>query len=152
MACLRSKMPKFQRAGMRVAIPTTFLIFDSYDMKSLWSRFGCNIFTGFKTASPFFKSFYELKLKTLKSWHFEASEDVMTKFKSQALHIIQNQILKCWWEWQPSLLHFILWKIDILFQKQATQTKHFDGESTKNYRSLPFCTNCAWTHKYVNWK
>ena len=35
--------------------------------------------------------FYELKLKTslsLKSWHFEASEDIMTKFQLQVLHII----------------------------------------------------------------
>ena len=40
---------------------------------------------------PIFQSFYELKLKTskLKSWHFEASEDIMTKFKTQALHIIR---------------------------------------------------------------
>ena len=30
----------------RVATPTSFLIFDSYDMKSLWFKFGHNIFTG----------------------------------------------------------------------------------------------------------
>ena len=36
----------------RVATPTSFLIFDSYDMKSLWGKFGNDIFTGFKMASP----------------------------------------------------------------------------------------------------
>ena len=28
-------------------------------------------------------------ISTLKSWHFEASEDIMTKFKSQGLYIIR---------------------------------------------------------------
>ena len=36
-----------------------------------------------------FQLFYEMKLKTSKSWHFEASKDIMTKFKSQDLHIIR---------------------------------------------------------------
>ena len=40
-----------------------------------------------------FQLFYEMKLKTSKSWHFEASEDIMTKFESQALHIIK---IKYW--------------------------------------------------------
>ena len=31
---------------------TRFLVFDSYDMKSLWGKFAYDIFTGFKTASP----------------------------------------------------------------------------------------------------
>ena len=31
---------------------------------------------------------------TIKSWYFEASEDIMTKFKSQALHIIKSNIIK----------------------------------------------------------
>ena len=49
-----------------------------------------------------FQSFYELKFKVL---YFEASADDMAKIKSQALHITQNQKLKCWGGWQPSLLH-----------------------------------------------
>ena len=32
-------------------------------------------------------------IPTLKSWHFEASEDIMTKFKSQGLHNIR---IKYW--------------------------------------------------------
>ena len=35
----------------RQATPTSFSIFDSYDMKSLWFKFGHDIFTGFKIAS-----------------------------------------------------------------------------------------------------
>ena len=32
-------------------------------------------------------------IPSLKSWHFEASEDIMTKFKSQGLHIIRIKYL-----------------------------------------------------------
>ena len=32
----------------REALPTSISIFDSYDMKTLWSEFGHDIFTGFK--------------------------------------------------------------------------------------------------------
>ena len=38
--------------GGRVATSTRFLIFDSYDIKSLWGKFGYDNFTGFKMASP----------------------------------------------------------------------------------------------------
>ena len=34
--------------GGRVATPTSFSIFDSYDMKSLGFKFGHDIFSGFK--------------------------------------------------------------------------------------------------------
>ena len=34
--------------GGRVATPTSFSIFDFYDMESLWFKFGYDIFTGFK--------------------------------------------------------------------------------------------------------
>ena len=40
-----------------------------------------------------FQLFYEMKLKTSKSCHFEASKYIMTKFKSQALHSIR---IKYW--------------------------------------------------------
>ena len=36
LACLWSKMPVSENEGGRRAIPTSFSIFDSYDMKSLW--------------------------------------------------------------------------------------------------------------------
>ena len=51
--------------GGRVATPTSFSIFDSYDMKTLRFRLGHENFTCFQL-------FYEMKLKTskLKSWHF----------------------------------------------------------------------------------
>ena len=51
----RPKMAIFRRAGIReggrVATPTSFSIFDSYDMKSLRFKFVHDIFTGFKIAS-----------------------------------------------------------------------------------------------------
>ena len=43
-------------------------------------------------------------IPTLKTCYFEASEDIMTIFKSQALHTIRMK-LKSQWEWQPSLPH-----------------------------------------------
>ena len=48
-------MPIFQRneEGGWVAVPTSFSIFDSYDMKCLLYKFGYIIITGFKMASPF---------------------------------------------------------------------------------------------------
>ena len=54
MGYLWSKIPMFQRAWLReggkVATPTGFSIFDSCDMKSLWFKFGHDIFAGFKMA------------------------------------------------------------------------------------------------------
>ena len=41
-------VPEGRIEGGRVATPTSFLIFDSYDIKSLSGKF--DIFTGFKTA------------------------------------------------------------------------------------------------------
>ena len=35
----------------RFATPTSFSMFDSYDMKSLWFKFGHDIFTDYKIAS-----------------------------------------------------------------------------------------------------
>ena len=43
-------VPEGRIEGGRVATPTSFLIFDSYDMKSLPGKF--DIFTGFKMANP----------------------------------------------------------------------------------------------------
>ena len=43
-------VPEDRNEGGRVATPTSFLLFDSYDMKSLWGEFGYEIFTGFKMA------------------------------------------------------------------------------------------------------
>ena len=49
----RPKMAISQRAGLKeggLPLPLAFLIFDSYDMKSLWFKFGHGIFAGFKMA------------------------------------------------------------------------------------------------------
>ena len=81
----------FQRAGMRkggrVATPTSFSIFDSFDMKSLASFEMARP----KVGMPVVWLFYEMNFKTskLKALHFQASEDILTKFKSQALQIIR---------------------------------------------------------------
>ena len=50
--------------GVRVATPTNFSIFDFYDMKSLWFKFGYDIFGGFK---DFNKNFHYIK--RLKNGH-----------------------------------------------------------------------------------
>ena len=54
--CLSSKMrnyvPEDTNEEGRVATPTSISIFDSYDMKILWCKFGHDIFSGFKMASP----------------------------------------------------------------------------------------------------
>ena len=108
--------------GDRVATPTKLLIFNSYDMKSLWGKFGYDILTGFKMASP--QSWDAL------SWHFKASEDIMTKFKSQALHIIKIKYWNAGWSGNPPFLILALWNIGILLHKLVTRTKHFDGKCT----------------------
>jgi hypothetical protein len=43
-------VPEGRNERGRVATPTSFSIFDSYDMKSLQSTFGHGIFTCFKMA------------------------------------------------------------------------------------------------------
>ena len=45
------------------------------------------------TTFNFFIHFIKWNWRPLKSWHFEASEHIMTKFKSQGLHIIR---IKYW--------------------------------------------------------
>ena len=62
---------------------------------------------------------------------FESSKDIMTKFESQALHVIR---IKYWKAGEsgnprnpPSLIP-ALWNIGILLHKQATRAKHFGPE------------------------
>ena len=62
---------------------------------------------------------------SLKCWHFESSEDIITKFKSQGLHIKR---IKCWnasGSGSPPSLIPALCNIGILLHKQATRIKHF---------------------------
>ena len=105
---------------------TNISIFDSYDMKTLWFKFGHDIFIGFKMASRYiwdalFQPFYVMKLKTpkFKVLAFEASEDIMTKFKSQGLHIIRIKYWNASGSGSPPSLIPALWNIGILLHKQA---------------------------------
>ena len=61
-----------------------------------------------------FQLFYEMKLKTLKSWHFEASKDIMTEFKSQTFHIIRIKYGNASGSGNPPSLIPVLRKIAIL--------------------------------------
>ena len=81
-----------------------------------------------KLGWPFFSHFINWRPLSLKAWHFEASEaeDVMTKFKSQAFHIIRNKYWNAGGSGNPSSLIPALWNIDIFLHKQATHTKHFE--------------------------
>ena len=59
-------------------------------------------------------------IQTLRTYHFEASEDIMTKFKSQALRVIRIKYWKACGSGNPSSFISALWNIGILFHKQAT--------------------------------
>ena len=115
---------------------STILHCDFYDIKTLWFEFGNYIFTGFKMPtllnwnvlfSAIFIRWHWRPL-SLKCWHFVASEDSITKFKSQGLYTIK---LKYWNAngsgFPPSLIP-ALWNIDVLLHKQATWIKHFCPE------------------------
>ena len=67
-------------------------------------------------------------IPTLKSWHFEATEDIITKFKSQGLHIIRIKYWNASGSGSPPSLIPALWNIGILLHKQATLGKHFRPE------------------------
>ena len=77
-ACLWSKMPMFQRAGMREGGLPLLLAFQ-YLIPMIWRA--CDL--KWKTGIP-----------TLRTCHFEASEDIMTEFKSQAFHTRRIKQLK----------------------------------------------------------
>ena len=57
----------------------------------------------------------------LRTYNFKASEDIMIKFKSQALHIIRIKY------WKAGGIP-ALWNIGISLHKQATQTKNFEPD------------------------
>ena len=63
-------------------------------------------------------------IPTLKCWHFEASEDIMTKFKSQGLHIIRIKYCNASGSGFPPSLNPTLWNIGILQYKQAKLPIH----------------------------
>ena len=64
-------------------------------------------------------------IPTLKCWHFKASEDVITKLKSQGLYITLIKYWNASGSGFPTSLIPTFWNIDILYHKQATRIKHF---------------------------
>ena len=64
-------------------------------------------------------------IPTSKSWHFEATEDIKTKFKPQGLHIIWIKYLNTSGSGSPSPLIPALWNIGILLHKQANTVYSF---------------------------
>ena len=73
-----------------------------------------------------------------KSWHFPASEDIMTKFKSQGLHIIRIHFWNACGSGSPPSLIPTLWNIGILLHWKATLGKRF----------RPECKRSNWQHRY----
>ena len=55
-----------------------------------------------------------MNIPTLRTCHFEASEDIMTKFKSQALHVIEIKYRKASGSGNPPSLIPALRKIAVL--------------------------------------
>ena len=60
---------------------------------------------------------------SLKSWYFEASKDIKTKFKPQALHVIVIKYWKVGGSCNPRIP--TLWNKGILLHEQTTHNKHF---------------------------
>ena len=67
-------------------------------------------------------------IPTLRTCHFKTSKYIITKFTSQTLHVTRIKYLKAGGSDNPPSLIPALWNIGILLHKQATRTKHFDGE------------------------
>ena len=61
----------------------------------------------------------------LKTCHFEASKDIITKFKSQALHIIRIKYWKVAGSGNSPSHIPAIWNIGVLLNKKATHPKHF---------------------------
>ena len=57
-------------------------------------------------------------IPTLKCWHFEASEDIMTKFRSQGLHILRIKY------WNASGVASLPPSLNMEHYKQAKLRKH----------------------------
>ena len=80
----------------------------------------------------FFSRFMKWNWRPLisKSWHFAVSEDIMTKSKSQGLHIIRIKYWNASGSGSPPSFIPAPWNIGILLHKQATLGKHFLPECT----------------------
>ena len=88
--------------------------------------------------------------QSLKCWHFEASEDIMTKFKSQGLHIIRIKYWNASGSGFPPSLIPTLWNIGILLHKQATLGKHFEPKC--KYQVIRLCMALRHSLSHLNGK
>ena len=75
---------------------------------------------------PFFSHFMIWNWRPLisKSWHFAASDDIMTKSKSQGLHIIRIKYWNASRSGSPPSLISAYWNIGISFHKMAKLWKY----------------------------
>ena len=64
-----------------------------------------------------------MSIPILKCWHFEASKDILTKFKSQGLHIIRVKFLHASGSGSSPSFIPTLWNIGILLHKKAKLRK-----------------------------
>ena len=69
-------------------------------------------------------SLHKKGISTLKSWHFEVSENIITKFKSQGLYTIKIKYWNATGSGFPPSLISALWNIGILHYKKAKLRKH----------------------------
>ena len=111
-------------AGMReggLALPLAF----QYLILMIWRLCGLTLvmisslaskWQDFKVWMPVFQPFYEMKLKIskFKCWHFEASADIITNFKSQGLYTIRIKYWNASGSGPPPFLIPNLWNIGIL--------------------------------------
>ena len=115
MACLWSKMSMFQRAGMREGGEPPQLAFQ-YLILMVWRYFDLNLVSisllaskcqDFKIEMPVFQPFYGMKLKTsnfkVSAYCSQWRYNDQIQITKSSYH--KNQILKCLWEWLPSLPH-----------------------------------------------
>ena len=101
-----------------------------------------------KLGCPFFSHFMKWSLKC---WHFEASKDIITKFKSQVLYIIRIK----YWNASgcgplPSLIP-TSWNIGILNYKQAKLRKHLQHNSVSHFHISCQNSKFSWQNKKLAW-
>ena len=77
-------------------------------------------------------------IPTLRACHFEASENIVTKFKSQVLHVIRIKYENTGGSGNPPSLIPASCNIGILDHKQATLGKHFEPECNSKYTHSGF--------------
>ena len=134
-ACLWSKMPMFQRAGMREGGLPLLLAFQ-YLIPMIWRA--CDL--KWKTGIP-----------TLRTCHFEASEEIMTKHKSQALHITRIKYWKASGSGNSPSINHALWNIGILLHKQSFWSQVYVGSLQKNLSKIPTITTFLLPNKNALW-